>query len=247
MKIHFFMHESFEAPGAIEIWAKQHNFETSYTRFYQNEKLPESVDGFDYLIIMGGPQSPATTTAECPYFNSKEETDFIGKAIKQNKFVLGICLGAQLIGEALGAKFDHSPNREIGVFELTLTDRAKGDPIFSIFPNKFLVGHWHGDMPGLTPTTEVLATSKGCPRQIVRYAPKVYGFQCHFEFTTDAIEGMIQNCKDELKQYKSLPFIESIEELRAHNYEPINKFLFIFLDYMKSVFDNEQKLIRMSS
>lgn len=64
MKIHFLIHESFEAPGAIEIWAKQHNFETSYTRFYQNEELPESVDGFDYLIIMGGPQSPATTTAE---------------------------------------------------------------------------------------------------------------------------------------------------------------------------------------
>lgn len=99
------MHESFEAPGAFEIWAKRHNFDCTYTRFYQNDKLPENVDGFDYLIVMGGPQCPATTETECPHFHSKEEAAFIGKAIAKEKFILGICLGAQLIGEASGAKF----------------------------------------------------------------------------------------------------------------------------------------------
>jgi GMP synthase (glutamine-hydrolysing) len=228
------MHESFEAPGAFEIWAKQHNFECTYTRFYQNDTLPSNVDGFDYLIVMGGPQCPETTEVECPHFHAKEEIEFIGKAIIKNKFVLGICLGAQLIGEALGAKFDHSPNREIGVFELDLTDKAKNDPIFSTFPERFLVGHWHGDMPGLTPTTEILATSKGCPRQIVRYTPRVYGFQCHFEFTLTSIEGMIKNCSNELQQYKSLPYIEDADTLRKQDYISMNNLLFRFLDYMQS-------------
>ena len=240
MKIHFLIHESFEAPGAIAIWAKQHNFTTSYTRFYQNEKLPEHFDDFDYLIIMGGPQSPATTKAECPYFNSKEEADFISKAIKQNKFVLGICLGAQLIGEALDAKFDHSPSREIGVFNINLTDDGKKDDIFSKFPETFPVGHWHGDMPGLTKESKILAFSKGCPRQIVKYTPKVYGFQCHFEFTLISIEEMIKNCSSELEQYKSLPFIEDADTLRKHDYVSINNLLFKFLDYMQSLYDAEQ-------
>ncbi len=89
-------------------------------------------------------------------------------------------------------------------------------------------------MPGLTATTEVLATSKGCPRQIVRYTPKVYGFQCHFEFTPISIEGMIKNCSSELEKYKSLPFIQDAEILRKHDYAPINNLLFKFLDYMQS-------------
>ncbi len=234
------MHESFEAPGAIEVWAKNHNFPVTYTRFYLNDSLPTDVNGFDYLFIMGGPQSPATTVEECPHFHAQGEIAFIKKAIEQNKFVLGACLGAQLIGEALGARFDHSPNREIGVFDITLTDKAKNDPIFSTFESKFPVGHWHGDMPGLTPTAEILATSEGCPRQIVRYSPRVYGFQCHFEFTLESIEGMIQNCFHELEQYKSLPYIENAESLRSHDYTPINNLLFTFLDFMLSVYNLEQ-------
>lgn len=239
MRIHFLIHESFEAPGAIETWAQDHGHATTYTRFYENDTLPQNVDNIDYLIVMGGPQSPATTEVECSHYHAKEEIEFIGKAITQDKFLLGVCLGAQLIGEAMGAKFDHSPNREIGVFDLTLTDEAKNDPIFSTFPKVFPVGHWHGDMPGLTPTTAVLATSKGCPRQIVRYSPKVYGFQCHFEFTPASIEGMIENSTDELEQYKDLPFIENADALRAHDYTPINDKLFKFLDYMQSLYDAE--------
>lgn len=240
MRIHILMHESFEVPGAIELWANKHGHILSYTRFYQNDRIPETVDGLDYLIVMGGPQCPTTTETECPHFHAQGEIAFISKAIAHGKYLLGICLGAQLIGEALGAKFEHSPHREIGVFDVTLTSDGKKDPIFTTFPAVFPVGHWHGDMPGLTSTTAVLATSKGCPRQVVRYSPKIYGFQCHFEFTPTSIEGMIQNSTKELEQYKSLPFVESAETLRGHNYTAINKLLFKFLDAMQSAYEAEQ-------
>ena len=223
------MHESFEAPAAFENWLEKNASEVTYTRLHKGDEFPTN-DDFDFLLIMGGPQSPATTTKECPHFNSKEEIEFIRKAINNNKYVLGICLGAQMIGEALGAKFDCSPNKEIGVFELSLTNRGKKDPIFGDFPEKFMVGHWHGDMPGLTADSEVLAKSEGCPRQIVRYTPKVYGFQCHFEFTPEAIDGMIENNSHELKEHATQPYIESAEELREHDYQPINNLLFQFLD-----------------
>ncbi|MEK7137982.1 MAG: GMP synthase [Patescibacteria group bacterium] len=234
MKIHIIIHESFEAPGAIEDWAKLNNCEVTYTRLYSGDVFPEGVDGFDYLIVLGGPQSPDTTTAECPHFDAQKEIAFIKKVIDQGKLLLGVCLGAQFIGEALGAKYDHSPNREIGVFPLTLTEDGKYDPIIGTFPEKFMVGHWHGDMPGLTPESKVLATSEGCPRQIVRYSPKIYGFQCHFEFTQGAIEGMIQNSTSELEAYKSLPYMQNADQLRSNDYQPMNALLFKFLDYMKS-------------
>ena len=236
MNIHIIMHESFEAPGAIRTWGENKKHKITYTHLYQKEVLPLNTKAIDFLIIMGGPQSPATTKEQCLYFDSEKEIKFIKKIIEQGKLVLGICLGAQLIGEALGAKYDHSPNKEIGVFELNLTADAKNDPLFSTFPQKFLVGHWHGDMPGLTPEAKILATNKGCPRQIVRYTPKVYGFQCHFEFTKESIEKMITHCSHELEEGKNLLFVQSKDELRKNNYSSFNKLLFEFLDYMENTF-----------
>lgn len=240
MNIHILIHESFESPGAIELWAKSRGHSLSYTRFYQGDKLPDTVDGLDYLIVMGGPQCPATTEAECPHFHAQAEIAFIKKALDKDKLLLGVCLGAQLIGEALGAKFEHSPQWEIGVFDIELTTDGKKDPIFSNFPDVFSVGHWHGDMPGVAPQAVILATSKGCPRQVVRYTQKVYGFQCHFEFTAQAIEGMIQNNAHELEQFKDLPYIETAEALRNHDYSSINQRLFVFLDTMQTNLDKKQ-------
>lgn len=233
MKIHIIMHESFEAPGAIEEWIRNKGHEVTYTRLYKGDVLPDG-SNCDFLIVMGGPQSPATTTAECPHFDAKKEIALIKKTAEQGKLLLGVCLGAQLIGEAFGAQFEHSPNREIGVFPVTLTDEGKQDPIIGAFPETFLVGHWHGDMPGLTPEAKTLATSKGCPRQIVCYTPKVYGFQCHFEFTPEVIEGLIEASVEEREAYKGLPYVETAEQLRSHDYSEMNKLLFTFLDTLSS-------------
>src|SRR3989344_768879 len=222
MKLHIVMHESFESPAAIEIWAKKKGHEITYTRLHKGDTFPEECN-FDFLVIMGGPQSPETTKKECPHFDAQKEIAFIKKAIEQNKILLGVCLGAQFIGEAMGAHFGHSPSREIGVFPITLTKDGKQDPIFSKFPEKFMVGHWHGDMPGLTPDSKILATSEGCPRQIVCYSPKIYGFQCHFEFTPEAIEAMIENNAHELEEHKSLPYIQTAKQSRKNNYSEMNR------------------------
>jgi GMP synthase (glutamine-hydrolysing) len=230
MHIHIIQHEPFESPAAIASWVRDRGHQLTSTRLYKGDRFPYDPTTIDMLVVMGGPQSPATTEAEYPYFHAAEEIVFIRQMIDSDAFVLGVCLGAQLIGEALGAKFDHSPNREIGVFDLTLTAAGEQDPFFSKHPKTFPVGHWHGDMPGLTPRSEILASSAGCPRQVVRYMPKVYGFQCHFEFTLDAINGMIQNCGHELEAYRDLLWIQQAAVLQSHDYHPINQKLFQFLD-----------------
>ena len=230
MHIHFIIHEHFEAPGAYEIWGKSRGCSLSYTRVYQGDPLPEELGGTDLLIIMGGPQSPATTREECPWFDAQAEKALISRAIEEGKTVIGVCLGSQLIGEALGAAFCHSPEKEIGKFPVMLTDAGKANPLFEGFGSVLNVGHWHNDMPGLTPQAKVLAYSEGCPRQIVQYSERVYGFQCHMELTPEVLELLIEHSQNDLRRAGEFRFVETAEKLRSHDYREMNQVLFSFLD-----------------
>lgn len=230
MRVHFVIHESFESAGAYLPWAESRSYSVTWSRVYAGEAVPANADDFDMLVVFGGPQSPRTTLAECPYFDSQAEQHLINQAIAARKIVVGICLGSQLIGEALGAKVCQSPEKEIGHYPITLTAAGLEHPLFSHFGSSLTVGHWHNDMPGLTAETVVLAESAGCPRQIVQYRDRVYGFQCHMEFTADAVEGLIQHSEQELAEAKGKPFIRSVEEMRAHDYREMNQKLWEFLD-----------------
>ncbi|EMF1895062.1 type 1 glutamine amidotransferase [Enterobacter roggenkampii] len=230
MHIHFIIHEHFEAPGAYEIWGKSRGCSLSYTRAYQGDPLPEELGHTDLLIIMGGPQSPATTREECPWFDAQAEKALISRAIEAGKTVIGVCLGSQLIGEALGAAFCHSPEKEIGKFPVRLTDAGKANPLFEGFGSVLNVGHWHNDMPGLTPQAKVLAYSEGCPRQIVQYSERVYGFQCHMELTPEVVELLIEHSQNDLRRAGEFRFVETAEKLRSHDYREMNQVLFSFLD-----------------
>jgi len=229
MNVHFIVHELFEAPAALEEWARSRGCDVSFSRLHLHERLPNP-ERIDLLIVMGGPQSPSTTRDECPHFDAAGEVELIRAVLSRGASVLGVCLGAQLLGEAFGARTLHSPHREIGVFPITLTADGRTDPHLTGFPAEFPCGHWHGDMPGLSEGAVVLATSAGCPRQIVRFSPRAYAFQCHFEFTPPAIEVMIEHSAAEFSQYRGLAYIQSESQLRSHDYFSINAKLFFFMD-----------------
>ncbi|MCV2216659.1 type 1 glutamine amidotransferase [Thauera sp. Sel9] len=230
MNVHFVVHESFEAPGAYETWVKDRGYKASYSRVYNHEPLPPSADGIDLLVVMGGPQSPSTTKEECPHFDAAAERELIAKCVKAGKAVVGICLGSQLIGEALGARYEHSPEKEIGKFPIALTAEGKANDKFAHFGDTPEVGHWHNDMPGLTASARIIASSEGCPRQIVEYSDLVYGFQCHMEFTPEVIELLIAASEPELRALTAHRFVQQPRALRANDYEDMNRKLFGFLD-----------------
>jgi len=230
MKIHFIIHEKYEGPAAFLSWANKRKYQVSSSKIYLEETLPSDSKFIDLIIVLGGPQCPATTTQECHYFNADEEVAFINACIDSGKAVVGVCLGAQLIGEALGATFEKSPQKEIGYFPITLTESGKQDPKLSHFNEKELVGHWHNDMPGLTSTSKVLATSTGCPRQIVEYSHLVYGFQCHLEFTTESIVELIENSNDEFNAIEHHNQVQDPESITATSNYAMNALLFEFMD-----------------
>lgn len=232
MNIHFILHETFEVPGAYLKWAQERGHNVTSTKVYEEEKLPETVDGIDFLIVMGGPQSPDENRQAFPYYDPKAEIALIQKAIDADIYIVGVCLGAQLLSVAYGGKYEHSPEREIGVFPINLTEAGLADNHIKDFGSTLDTGHWHGDMPGLSDNAVVLATSKGCPRQIVRFSPKHYAFQAHLEFDPEAIDLLIADDGEEhlRQQNQELPFVQTPEQLRANDYSQMNKKLFAFLD-----------------
>jgi len=228
MKILFVIHAAFEAPGCIETWAKKRGHQTQIVSPYKGEKIP-NINDFDFLVVMGGPQSPLEMD-KAPYL--ADEIALIKQAIIKHKRIIGICLGAQLIGEALGAKTERSPHREIGMFLVELLHEAKFDPVFGQFPEKFDVMHWHSDMPGIPKGATLIAKSEGCPRQIFRYGDRIYGFQCHFELTQELVKGMIEHCPDDLK---AGTYIRSVKELMYADYSQINAKMDTVLDYLANL------------
>lgn len=230
MYIHFIQHEIFEAPGAYLQWAKDRGHDIGFSKVYEYQPLPVSAVGIDMLIVMGGPQSPTTTIEECPHFNAKQEMDLIQKCIQDGKAVVGVCLGAQLIGQALGAGFEHSPEKEIGNFPVNLTIEGLADEKINHFGNPLVVGHWHNDMPGLTAEGKVLATSEGCPRQIIAYTNLVYGFQCHMELNSEVAALLIANETDLLGKSLQYRFVQPADDILSYNYSIMNEKLYGFLD-----------------
>ena len=212
---------------------------------YLEEKLPEQLD-FDLLVVLGGPQSPLTTEDECPYFNVNAEVSFISKCISAGKAIVGICLGAQLIWEALGAKFEHSPHKEIGYFPISITTKGKKNELFNDFQSTEVVGHWHNDMPGLLPTSKVLAYSEGCPRQIVEYSDIVYGIQCHLEFTEDSMKDLVSSAFD-ARLVKDNLWIQEANEILVYNTDKMNSLLYKFLDNLVLRYRNKVMITRTSN
>lgn len=230
MQVHFVIHEAFEAPGAFTAWVADRGHQASYSRVYLGEPLTQSVEHIDLLVVMGGPQSPSTTREECAHFDAAAECALLARCVAAGKAVVGVCLGAQLLGTALGAPHARSPHREIGKFPITLTAEGRASDKFAGFGDTLEVGHWHGDMPGLTRDAKIIATSAGCPRQIVEYGDLVYGFQCHMEFTPEVVELLIAASERELAALAAHRFVQQADALRANDYGAMNRQLFGFLD-----------------
>lgn len=226
MKVHFIQQEEWVEPGEYLAWAKRRGLETSFTRCWLGEPVPEAVDA-DLLVVLGGWMCPATTPEECPTYDAAAEIRLIRRTVDSGRAVVGACLGAQLLGEAMGAPYAHSPEREVGPVPARLTEAGRRDPLFADFPAVFDAGAWHNDMPGLTADSVVIAASEGCPRQIVRYAPLAYGFQTHMEFTHAIVANGLRDCGGELGEGR---FVQSVGQMLAYDYAPMNALLSRFLD-----------------
>ena len=226
MRIHTLQHVAFEGLGSIEEWAKAHGASISSSRLFAHDVLPKTEE-FDWLVVMGGPMN---IYQEDSYPWLRDEKVLIKEAIEEGKVVLGVCLGAQLIADVLGATITQNRYREIGWFPLTEVHPTMSN----IIPAKALVMHWHGDTFTLPPGAELLATSEACPNQGFIYQERVVGLQFHLETTPESLNSLIDHGHDELK---AAPFIQTPTEMLADptRLTAINRMMAALLDHLRSL------------
>ncbi len=226
MRLHYIQHVPFEGPGNILSWCKDKGHRVEGTLIYEGQGLP-ALDSFDWLVVMGGPMG-VHDDGRYPWL--KEEKAFLKGAVQAGKVILGICLGAQLLAHALGARVQKNIHKECGWFPVSLTPIGWDSPIFKALPPTFEALHWHGDMFLLPEGAFHIASSEACPYQAFVYEDRVIGLQFHLESTPEGLEELVRHCGNELLEQG--PYIQPPEVVldagdRFHRMEEI---LYTLLD-----------------
>lgn len=194
MKIHYLQHVPFEDIGMMRSILISGGHSLTCTKFFKPHDIP-SVHDFDFLIVMGGPMGVNNESAY-PWLH--QEKKLIEAAIRHQKKVLGICLGAQLIAQVLGAGVHANPHREIGWFDIETCQEINKTLLADIFPRKTRVFHWHGDTFHIPEGATRIAKSAACLNQGFVFENRVIGLQFHLESTRQSITDLILNCSDEI-------------------------------------------------
>jgi GMP synthase-like glutamine amidotransferase len=225
IRIHYLQHMSFEGLGSMADDFRRRGWTTTATHWYKGDPAPK-LNSFDWLVIMGGPMNVDDETS---YQWLKAEKALIQAAIESGKVVIGICLGAQLIARALGAKVKPMGYKEIGWFPVRREPIAQSTILAQILPDQFEVFHWHGDTFELPADAQLLLSSEACHHQAFCLGDRVFGFQCHLETTPQLAQAILENCGDELDGSHFVQSPEDISALPAH-FEPPNRILSRVID-----------------
>jgi GMP synthase-like glutamine amidotransferase len=171
-------HVSYEGPGLIAEAASRRGLELRLCHPYRGEPLP-SPEELDGLVVMGGPMG-VHDTVEHPHL--AREVELIAAIVHAGRPVLGVCLGAQLLAHALGARVYRGEQGEIGVGTVSLTGGGREDPVLGSTGAATLpVVHWHEDTFELPADASLLASSELFPNQAFRVGERAYGLQFHVE------------------------------------------------------------------
>lgn len=230
MHIHWLQHVPFENLGYIESWLESRQMTQSVTRFFANDSLP-ALTSFDGLVVMGGPMG-ANDDAKFDWMAGEKQ--FILDCIEAGKPVLGICLGAQLIANVLGAEVTPNKHKEIGWFGITKTAENSAHPIVQYLPEHETVFHWHGDRFAIPEGAVHLFRSIACDNQAFIYKDNVLALQFHVETLAANAEALITNCADDLTLGE---YIQTADEIKQsmHYSDGMTSMLETVLDYLFGV------------
>lgn len=225
MHAHYLQHVPFEGLGSIEEWLDKNSYTVTATKFYESTLLPE-LDSFELLLVMGGPMGIKDVN-KYPWL--RIEKQFIKSAIDAGKMVLGICLGAQLIADVMGASVYPNRRKEIGWFPIS---RVSQNEVSFIFPESLTVFHWHGETFDLPQGAVHLAQSIACKNQAFQIGQSVIGLQFHLETTADSAAAIVKHCKEELVPSEFVQTDTEILSISTNQYVEINQLMSEILTYL---------------
>jgi GMP synthase-like glutamine amidotransferase len=179
LRIHVLQHTDTSGPGSVLEWLKTKGHASTIVRLHKGDALP-SVDETDWLIVMGGSMN-VDDVADHPWL--AEEKKLLKEAIAAKKTCFGICLGGQLLAQALGAEVKKHEHWEVGWH--TVHFGAGAD-------SRLMAFQWHQDTFGLPEGAVRVATNRITENQAFAYGDNVVGLQFHPEAT----EEWVRYCAD---------------------------------------------------
>ncbi|MEI8396628.1 MAG: glutamine amidotransferase [Rhodospirillaceae bacterium] len=177
-------HVHFEGLGLLGEVLEDNGYRITYLEAGLDDLgAPDAINS-DLVVILGGPIG-AYEQALYPFL--KDELRLIEQRLKAGRPILGICLGAQLMAAALGARVYPARRKEIGWAPVTLTEAGQGS-MLRFIDGGVSVLHWHGDTFDLPAGATLLASTEICPNQAFSYGPAALGLQFHLEVKGTEIE-----------------------------------------------------------
>lgn len=185
MKLLVLQHASVEHPGIFRSFLEEDGHTYDAVELDEGAGLPP-IDGYDGLWVMGGPMDVWEEDAH-PWL--KAEKAYIQDAVEGRGLAfLGLCLGHQLLAEALGGEVGPSKVPEIGVMDVQLTEEGASGVLLDGLPERFPCLQWHSaEITRLPSGAQVLATSPDCAVQAMKWGPRAYSAQFHLEVEADTV------------------------------------------------------------
>lgn len=177
-KVLILQHMAHEILGTLNPYLKQKGLNVRYVNFDRTPEEQPNIDKYNGLVILGGPMGVYEAN-EYPHL--KWEMQMIERALKKDMPILGICLGSQLLAQVLGSQVRQHHEKEIGWYDVKLTEDGKKDKLFEHFGEQQKVFQIHGDTYDMPKTATHLAYGDSCESQAFKYGDKAYGLQFHLE------------------------------------------------------------------
>lgn len=184
-RILVFQHVAAEPLGTLDPLIRRRGHRVKFVNFERQPEAKPRLDRYKGLIVLGGPMNVEDREAR-PHLQT--EIEVIREALAQEKPVLGICLGAQLLAHALGGEVRRNAVSEIGWYELATTDAGRSDPVLAPLGDIAPIFQWHGYTFDLPAGAAHLARTSTCENQAFRHRGNTYGFQFHLEMDKPLIE-----------------------------------------------------------
>lgn len=185
-----------EGFGLYEKYLIDNAIEHTVAHAYRDHSYPgiETIDA----ILVGGTPISARDVLDHPFL--REECGYLDRAFSEDVPCLGICFGAQLLAQLLGARIRLSDPKEIGCYEVRSTEQGQADPLLKGFPERFPVFQWHGDAFDIPVGAQSLVEGDGCRNQMFRLRG-IVGVQFHLEVTGDDVAGWADEYDRELREF----------------------------------------------
>ena len=211
-----FRHVRIEGPGYLGDFLTEQGIPWQLICLDQGEALPESIEAYSGMVLMGGPMS---VNDDLPWIQPL--LVLIRDAVQRDIPLLGHCLGGQLISKALGAEVSRNPVKEIGWGEVKL---APGDEARKWFGNleRFDAFHWHGETFALPQGAVHLLSSQYCRNQAYSIG-KHLAFQCHVEMTADMVKDWCEAGTGELQAEIGNPAVQTVVEMQRNLQQRISR------------------------